>query len=127
MNRRQFGSRIGAALAGWRAAAQSTGDAAAPVCYYVDGYHGGSRGHMPAGSWRDILNAMRTRPDWKVSLDIEPASWDDLRREDPEAYHEWQKLIQDHAVDARTISDIFVNRFREWIGFLEHHADAGTQ
>ena len=82
------------ALAGWRAAAQTAAAAATPTLYYVDGYHGGSRGHMPAGSWRDILNAMRAIPEWKMSLDIEPASWDDLRREDPQAYHELQNSLK---------------------------------
>src|SRR5437773_633650 len=72
-----------------------------PTLYYVDGYHGGSRGHMPAGSWRDILNAMRAIPEWKISLDIEPASWDDLRREDPQAYGELRSLLEDRAVNAR--------------------------
>ena len=56
---------------------------------------------MPAGSWRDILNAMRAIPEWKISLDIEPASWDDLRREDPQAYRELRKLLDDRTVNAR--------------------------
>ena len=101
MNRRQFAKGLGTAVLGWRAAGQTKTDAAVPTLYYVDGYHGGSRGHMPAGSWRDILNAMRSLPAWKISLDIEPASWHDLRREDPEAYHEFQKLLEDRAVNAR--------------------------
>ena len=87
MNRREFAKGLGAALvaahAANQAAAQTPAGGATPTLYYVDGYHGGSRGHMPAGSWRDILNAMRAIPEWKISLDIEPASWDDLRREDP--------------------------------------------
>ena len=33
-------------------------------------------------------------PGWKISLDIEPASWDDLRREDPQAYREFRKLLE---------------------------------
>src|SRR5258708_2775981 len=101
MNRREFSKGLGAALAASRAAAQTPGGGAVPTLYYVDGYHGGSRGHMPVGSWRDILNAMRAIPEWKISLDIEPASWDDLRREDPQAYHEFQKLLDDRSVTAR--------------------------
>ena len=31
------------------------------------------------------------------------------------------------AVDARAISDIFVDRLGKWIRLLEHHADAGAQ
>ena len=99
MNRREFAKGLGAVLVVSQLATrqrprrQTTG--ATPTLYYVDGYHGGSRGHMPAGSWRDILNAMRAIPEWKISLDIEPASWDDLRREDPQAYRELRKLLND--------------------------------
>ena len=60
--------------------AQSAAGGSTPTLYYVDGYHGGVRGHMPAGSWRDILNTLRDLPDWKLCLDIEPASWEVLRR-----------------------------------------------
>ena len=44
--------------------------------YFVDGYHGGIRGHMPEGSWQDILSAMERWPEWKISLEIEPESWE---------------------------------------------------
>ena len=101
MNRREFAAGLSAALAASHVSAQTPDTGAAPTLYYVDGYHGGSRGHMPAGSWRDILNAMRTIPEWKISLDIEPASWDDLRREDPQAYRELRDLLNDRAVSAR--------------------------
>jgi alpha-mannosidase len=105
MNRREFAKGLGAVLVVSQVADQATAQTAAggatPTLYYVDGYHGGSRGHMPAGSWRDILNAMRAIPEWKISLDIEPASWDDLRREDPQAYRELRGLLEDRAVNAR--------------------------
>jgi len=99
MKRRQFTGLLGlGALAGRVAVAQSNG---APTLYYVDGYHGGVRGHMPAGSWRDILNTLRAVPQWKLCLDIEPASWAVLRRQDPAAYREIQQLLARPAVDAR--------------------------
>ncbi len=101
MNRRDFAKTLGTAALSWRAGGQSSAPAETPLVYYVDGYHGGSRGHMPAGSWRDILNAMRSLPQWKISLDIEPASWDDLRRDDPQAYREFQKLIEDQSAGGR--------------------------
>lgn len=99
MNRRQFGKTLGVAAAASQAVAQNAGGV--PTLYYVDGYHGGSRGHMPAGSWRDILNAMRAIPAWKLSFDIEATSWEDLRREDPEAYREFQKLFRDSSASSR--------------------------
>ncbi len=56
------------------------------VFYFVDGYHGGTWGHMPPGAWRDIIEAMRRHPHWKISLDIEPVSWQTLKSEDPVSY-----------------------------------------
>lgn len=69
--------------------------------YYVDGYHGGIRGHMPLGCWRDILEALRTHPDWKLSLDVEPVSFDFLAQRDPRAYDELRHLLEDPAPCAR--------------------------
>ena len=62
-----------------------------PTVYYVDGYHGGIRGHMPVGCWHDILNRMRDIPEWKVTLEIEPESWEYVKRRDPEAFRQIQK------------------------------------
>src|SRR5687767_15843891 len=99
MKRRDFNKAIGAGAAFMTARvpfAQTT-----PTIYYVDGYHGGVRGHMPAGAWRDVLNAMREIPQWKLSLDIEPESWDVLRRDDPQAYFELKTYLDNQPVDAR--------------------------
>ncbi|MBO7743402.1 hypothetical protein I8J29_04295 [Paenibacillus sp. MWE-103] len=63
--------------------------------YFVDGYHGGIKGHMPLGSWADVLRRMRETPDWKLCLDIEPISWDALRRTDPASYAEVRRLIME--------------------------------
>jgi hypothetical protein len=57
-------------------------EASSHTAYYVDGYHGGIAGHMPMGSIRDILREMERKPGWKVSLEIEPFSWEPLRRRD---------------------------------------------
>ena len=66
--------------------------------YFVDGYHGGIEGHMPAGSWEDILDAMERYPEWKISLEIEPESWDYLRIHDYDVY----KRLQDFTSNERT-------------------------
>lgn len=44
------------------AIAQTITDNSKQVAYYADGYHGGFYGHMPDGSFRDILNAMERYP-----------------------------------------------------------------
>ncbi len=51
-------------------------------------------GHMPAGAWRDIMNAMRDIPAWKLGLDIEPESWDALLRDDPVSYRELKAYLE---------------------------------
>ncbi len=63
--------------------------------YFVDGYHGGIRGHMPEGSWQDILSAMERWPEWKISLEIEPESWEYLRRNDLQTYRRLQRFVSD--------------------------------
>src|SRR5580658_6468208 len=89
MNRRAFVTMLSAAgastavrIAGAQAAgAQAAGDQSTPTLYFADGYHGGVKGHMPAGAWRDILNTMRDVPRWKLCLDIEAATWEVLLRD----------------------------------------------
>ena len=71
------------------------------VFYFVDGYHGGTWGHMPPGAWRDIIEAMRRHPHWKISLDIEPVSWQTLKSEDPVSYSQLQELLRDSTPAAR--------------------------
>lgn len=63
--------------------------------YFVDGYHGGIRGHMPEGSWQDILHALERFPEWKISLEIEPDSWEYLRQHDLRTYRRLQVFISD--------------------------------
>jgi alpha-mannosidase len=63
------------------------------LLYFVDGYHGGVRGHMPAGAWRDIVNRLESTPEWKLCLDIEPASWVRLAEDDPEAFARIRDLL----------------------------------
>ncbi|WP_179281179.1 glycoside hydrolase family 38 C-terminal domain-containing protein [Paenibacillus sp. XY044] len=66
--------------------------------YFVDGYHGGIKGHMPLGSWTDVIRRLSLSPEWKLCLDIEPISWEALRRTDPRSY-EW---IRKHLLENGT-------------------------
>src|SRR3984893_8283132 len=101
MNRREFARGLGGGVVLMSAELADSQTGSTPTLYFVDGYHGGVRGHMPPGSWRDILNAMRDLPQWKLCLDIEPESWDVLRREDPQAYMELKAYLDTQPVDAR--------------------------
>jgi alpha-mannosidase len=98
MNRRAFVSLLsaaGASTAVKTIGAQSNGDESTPTIYFADGYHGGVKGHMPAGAWRDILNTMRDIPRWKLCLDIEAATWEVLLRDDPAAYRELKTYLEE--------------------------------
>ncbi len=62
--------------------------------YFVDGYHGGVEGHMPDGSFEDILDALERYPEWKVSFEIEPESWNELKRKDYPAYRRLKEFVE---------------------------------
>ena len=95
MNRRTFAKTAAAALSPVVTRASRGDSGPVPTIYYVDGYHGGIRGHMPLGTWRDILNGMRQFPAWKISLDIEPETFQVLRQIDPEAFCEIRRCLED--------------------------------
>lgn len=69
--------------------------------FYMDGYHGGIRGHMPLGCWRDILRMLKEYPQWKLSLDVEPVSWDYIKSRDPAIYEEFQNMLRDQSETSR--------------------------
>lgn len=71
------------------------------LLYYIDGYHGGVRGHMPPGCWRDILEMLKKCPEWKLCIDVEPISFDALRERDPLAYEELRVLFSDTSLHSR--------------------------
>ncbi|RIX59653.1 hypothetical protein D3P08_05830 [Paenibacillus nanensis] len=61
--------------------------------YYVDGYHGGIKGHMPLGAWTDVLQVYHSHPEWKLSIEVEPISWAHLRDTDPLSYREMRDVL----------------------------------
>jgi alpha-mannosidase len=62
---------------------------------FVEGYHGGVEGHFPSGTMQFFVNTMRRTPDWKLNLEIEPATWESERQKDPDAYNSFQQLYKD--------------------------------
>src|SRR5690348_3205587 len=74
---------------------------AAPQAYFVDGFHGGVYGHYPPTFTRYIVDTLRQHPDWKLNLEIEPATWDWAQTNTPEDYAEFRQLIANQSATAR--------------------------
>jgi alpha-mannosidase len=97
MNRREFATSL---LIG-SVALNGRSNSSEVTLYFVDGYHGGLRGHMPAGAWRDIVTRLDSTPDWKLCLDIEAVSWHALLEQDPESYARMTKFLRQPPASAR--------------------------
>lgn len=69
--------------------------------YFVDGYHGGVEGHMPDGAFEDILDALSRYPQWKVSFEIEPESWNELKRKDYPVYKKLKEFAESEITGKR--------------------------
>ncbi|HEY8748086.1 MAG TPA: glycoside hydrolase family 38 C-terminal domain-containing protein [Tepidisphaeraceae bacterium] len=69
--------------------------------YYVDGYHGGIDGHMPASSLKNVLDGLQRVPTWKVSFEIEPYSWAAFAKSDPDSIKRLATHLQDKTAAAR--------------------------
>jgi alpha-mannosidase len=68
--------------------------------YFVDGYHGGVYGHYPL-EWktRFIVDQMEQHPEWRISLEIEPETWDSVAVHTPVDYRRMQELIKSPRVE----------------------------
>lgn len=65
-----------------------------PTLYFVDGFHGGIKGHMAPGSVADVLHGLEANPDWRVELEIEPISFEYLRRTEPDVFYKLKKFVE---------------------------------
>ncbi|MBE7178770.1 MAG: glycosyl hydrolase, partial [Mucilaginibacter polytrichastri] len=63
--------------------------------YFIDGYHGGIWGHYPEKFTSFFIGQMEKHPDWKVNLEIEPVTWDVVRKNDSAAYHQLQRYLSE--------------------------------
>jgi alpha-mannosidase len=69
--------------------------------WFVDGYHGGIYGHYPPSFTQFMVDSMRAHPDWKLNLEIEPATWDFVSTHTPDAYAAFKQLAADQSVSGR--------------------------
>lgn len=88
------GAILGFCLVGAVAMAQ-------PKAWFVDGYHGGIYGHYPPSFTQFMVDSMRANPDWKLNLEIEPATWDFVSTNTPDAYAAFKQLAADQSVSGR--------------------------
>lgn len=54
--------------------------------WFVDGFHGGVYGHYPMSYTGFMTDRLEKHPDWKISLEIEPETWDTVKVRTPEDY-----------------------------------------
>ncbi len=62
---------------------------------FVEGYHGGAEGGYPSDFTQWIVKTMRSKPNWKMNFEIEPATWALEQQRDPSAYNSLQQMFKD--------------------------------
>ena len=67
---------------------------------FVDGYHGGIYGHYPL-EWetRFITDNYYNHPEWKISLEIEPETWDSVKLRTSDDYNRFKKIVTSERVE----------------------------
>lgn len=69
--------------------------------YFIDGYHGGIWGHYPAGYTSFISDMLDKNPFWKLNMEIEPVTWDNVKLTDTVGYRRFQQLVKDQSINGR--------------------------
>jgi alpha-mannosidase len=65
--------------------------------WFIDGYHGGVYGHYPTNYTAFIVEQLKANPEWRINLEIEPETWDRVRTNEPVAYAEFKRLMEDQS------------------------------
>ena len=73
----------------------------AQTAYFVDGYHGGKWGHYPPQYTSFIVEQLQRNPDWKLNLEIEPETWDWVKKVDHDGYKKLVSLMADQSPSSR--------------------------
>src|ERR1700742_1742345 len=71
------------------------------TAYFIDGYHGGVWGHYPDWNTRFMADQVKSHPDWRINLEIEPETWDVAKVKDSAAYRDFKALFADQSINAR--------------------------
>lgn len=67
--------------------------------YFVDGYHGGVYGHYPMWVTQFMVDKLAAHPEWKLGLEIEPETWDTVKRNEPTAYAQFSNIVRDKRIE----------------------------
>lgn len=68
--------------------------ARAQQTWFVDGYHGGVYGHYPQWQARFMVEKLTQIPDWNISLEIEPETWDSVSVTDAQNFKALQEYYE---------------------------------
>ncbi|AMR34539.1 hypothetical protein A0256_12870 [Mucilaginibacter sp. PAMC 26640] len=79
----------------------TTNVTAQTTAYYIDGYHGGIWGHYPDWNTRFMADMLKSNPDWKINIELEPETWDRAKAVDPAAYADFKALFADQSINGR--------------------------
>lgn len=69
--------------------------------YFIDGFHGGVWGHYPVGQTSYMVDMLNKYPEWKINIEIEPETWDNVRRTDSAGYFGFKKYLSDQSYKGR--------------------------
>ena len=69
--------------------------------WFVDGFHGGIYGHYPPTFTQFMVDSLRANPAWKLNLEIEPATWDFVSTNTPDAFVALKQFAADQSASGR--------------------------
>jgi len=67
--------------------------------YFIDGYHGGIYGHIPLWQTKIMVDKLNQYPNWRINLELEPESWDTIKKNDIQSYNEFKEKIKDQSAN----------------------------
>lgn len=73
--------------------------ASAQEAYFIDGYHGGIFGHYPLWNTQFYVDKLAEHPEWRISLEIEPETWDSVKVLTPDAYRQFQSIASNPRIE----------------------------
>ena len=73
----------------------------AQTAFFIDGYHGGIYGHYPLGQTGFMADMLKKHPNWSISIEVEPETWDVVKQRDPDGFNSFKELFKDQSITGR--------------------------